>query len=191
MPIKASIYCSSSDTIDEKYFEEAAKCGQILARHGVECYTGGGNNGLMYALEKSVIGNGGSCIGIIPQFMIDFGWLYDGLSKIIVVETMAERKAILRHNADIFIVLAGGIGTLDELFDTLVTIQFKKSASPIIIVNTGGFYDDLLRMLDKISSENFLPHSQMNMWQAIESVEYLPQIIERLKNDSPHTEACK
>ena len=73
MPIKASIYCSSSDTIDEKYFEEAVKCGQILARHGVECYTGGGNNGLMYALEKSVIGNGGSCIGIIPQFMIDYG----------------------------------------------------------------------------------------------------------------------
>ena len=104
---------------------------------------------------------------------------------------MAERKAILRHNADIFIVLAGGIGTLDELFDTLVTIQFKKSASPIVIVNTGGFYDDLLRMLDKISSENFLPHSQRNMWQAIESVEHLPHIIERLKNDSPHTEAYK
>lgn len=175
----AAIYCSSSDNIASCYFAEAKRLGQVLARLDIVGYTGAGNNGLMYEVERSMLQNGGKCVGVIPQFMVDNGWLYEELTEIITVKTMAERKEILRQRADMVLVLAGGIGTLDEMFETLALKQLGLFAPPVIIINTEGYFDDMLRMLDKIVSERFMSHKDGRLWHTINSADELSSVVEQ------------
>ena len=86
--------------IDRRYFGEADRLGKILALRDIVCYTGAGSSGLMYEVERSVLDNGGKCVGVIPQFMIDKKWLHEGLSEVIAVNTMAERKDILTRSEE-------------------------------------------------------------------------------------------
>ena len=160
-----SVFCSSSNKIDRRYFGEADRLGKILALRDIVCYTGAGSSGLMYEVERSVLDNGGKCVGVIPQFMID-------------VNTMAERKDILRDVADAIIVLAGGVGTFDELFETLALKQLGLFFKPIIIINTNGYFDEILRMLDKTVVENFMQEENKAMWQVISSTEGVPASLE-------------
>lgn len=175
----AVIYCSSSDNIARCYFDEAQRLGQTLTELDMVGYTGAGNNGLMYEVERSMLQHGGKCVGVIPKFMVANGWLYEELTEIITVETIAERKEILRQRADIVLVLAGGIGTLDEMFETLALKQLGLFAPPIIIINTGGYFDDMLRMLDKIVAERFMSHTDGKIWQTINSADELPKFIKQ------------
>lgn len=185
MITKVSVFCSSSDKISDHYFAEADKLGKTLAELNIVCYTGAGNSGLMYEVEKSVLQNGGKCVGVIPQFMIDKKWLYEGLSEVISVNTMAERKDILREVADAIIVLPGGVGTLDELFETLALKQLGIFLKPIIIINTNGYFDEMLQLLRKTILENFMQETNISMWQVIESADKLKEV---LANSLPCTE---
>ncbi len=195
---KASIFCASSNSVNPKYLNVALEVGRVMADLDIETYTGGGNSGLMEQVADGVLQSGGRCIGVIPQFMIDRDWLYDGLSEVIKVETMAERKSFLQNNTDASIMIAGGIGTLDEFFDTLVLKQLGKYLKPIIIVNTDGYFDHLLAMLDKMIDDKFLQKSNKSMWQVISSPYELPQAlsnpnewsIEDIRFDYNYTQKC-
>ena len=172
------VFCASSSKICEKYFNAAEKFGKILAENNFVCYTGAGNSGLMNAVQESVLQNGGQCFGVIPQFMIDMNWCHQGLSGTIVVETMAERKAVLREKIDAAVFLPGGIGTLDEFFEILTLKQLGVFCKPIIILNTNSYYDELLKVLDKTIEENFMLKEHKKMWQVVNSAEeILPAII--------------
>jgi len=171
------VFCASSSKINKNYFEVAEKFGKILAENNLICYTGAGNSGLMNAVQESVLQNGGQCFGVIPQFMIDMKWCHQGLSGTIVVETMSERKAILREKIDAAVFLAGGIGTLDELFEILTLKQLGVFCKPIIILNTDNYYNELLKLLDKTVTENFMLEEHKKMWQVVNFVEeILPAI---------------
>ncbi len=174
---KVSVFCSSSNKIAKDYFVEADRLGKTLAELDIACYTGAGKSGLMYEVEKSVLQNGGKCVGVIPQFMIDKKWLYEELSEVISVNTMSERKDILREVADAIIVLAGGVGTLDELFETLALKQLGLFFKPIIIINTNGYFDEMLQLLEKTISENFMQEANRSMWQVIESADELKEAL--------------
>jgi len=171
------VFCASSSKINKIYFDAAEKFGKILSENNLICYTGAGNSGLMNAVQESVLKNGGQCIGVIPQFMIDMEWCHQGLNDIIVVETMMERKAVLRENIDAAVFLAGGIGTLDEFFEILTLKQLGIFCKPIIILNTDSYYNELLKVLEKTVEENFMLEEHKKMWQVVNFVEdILPAI---------------
>ena len=171
------IFCASSNKIDKIYFEAANKTGKIFAENGLICYTGAGNSGLMEAVGSSVMKNGGQCIGVIPQFMVDMNWHHPALSETIIVETMMERKAILREKSDAVVFLPGGIGTFDELFEILTLKQLGIFCKPIIFLNTNNYYNELFKVLDKTIEEDFMRKEHKKMWQVVSCPEeILPAI---------------
>ena len=177
MIINVGVFCASSSKINKIYFDAAEKFGKILAENNLVCFTGAGNSGLMRTIQDSVLQNGGLCFGVIPQFMTDVGWCHLGLSETIVVKTMMERKAVLREKIDAAVFLAGGIGTLDEFFEILTLKQLGIFCKPIIILNTNSYYNELLKVLEKTVSENFMLEEHKRMWQVVNSVdEILPAI---------------
>lgn len=171
------VYCASSAHIEEVYFDAARQLGKILAQNNITCITGGGKQGLMGAVNDSVLENGGIVKGIIPQFMVDSGWCHPQLSERVVTESMHERKFLMAKHADAAFALPGGFGTLEELAEILTWKQLGLYKNPIVILNINGYYDPLLAMFDKMISEKFLHHNYCNMWQVVDSpdkaIEYL------------------
>lgn len=171
------VYCASSAHIEEVYFDAARQLGKVLANNDITCITGGGKQGLMGAVNDSVLENGGKVKGIIPQFMIDSGWCHPQLSELVVTESMHERKFLMAKQSDAAVALPGGFGTLEELAEILTWKQLGLYKNPIVILNVNGYYDPLLAMFDKMISEKFLHHNYCNMWQVVDSpdkaIEYL------------------
>ena len=167
--ISVVVYCASSAHIDDVYFNAARQLGKVLAENNITCITGAGRQGLMGAVNDSVLENGGKVKGIIPQFMIDSGWCHRQLTELVVTETMHERKSLMAQQSDAAIALPGGLGTLEELAEILTWKQLGLYRNPIIILNINGYYDPLLAMFDKMMNENFLNHDYRNMWQVVSS----------------------
>ena len=176
------VYCASSSKIDNIYFEAAAELGKALAENGIRCVCGAGNQGLMGALTDSVLVNGGSMKGVIPQFMIDEGWHHKGISEMIVTENMHERKELMAKSAEAAIAMPGGCGTMEELLEIITWKQLGLYFGPIVILNINGFYDDLIKMLDKAISESFMREDHRNMWSVAQTVS---EAIAQLDNSEP------
>ncbi len=176
------VYCASSSKIDNIYFEAAAELGKALAENGIRCVCGAGNQGLMGALTDSVLVNGGSMKGVIPQFMIDEGWHHKGISDMIVTENMHERKELMAKSAEAAIAMPGGCGTMEELLEIITWKQLGLYFGPIVILNINGFYDDLIKMLDKAISESFMREDHRNMWSVAQTVS---EAIAQLDNSEP------
>lgn len=163
------VYCASSAHIEDVYFDAARELGKSLAENSITCITGAGKQGLMGAVNDSVLENGGKAKGIIPQFMIDSGWCHPRLSELVVTETMHERKFLMAKQSDAAIALPGGFGTLEELAEILTWKQLGLYKNPVIILNVNGYYDPLLVMFDKMIREKFLHPDYRNMWQVVDS----------------------
>ena len=176
---KVSVFCASSSHIDKVYLEEAEELGRLLALEGITVYTGGGSQGLMRSVADGVLSAGGNCVGVIPHFMVEREWLYKELTDVVKTNTMAERKDILRDETDAVVVLAGGIGTLDELFETLALKQLGVYRKPIVILNTSGYFDLLLSQMDLTVSEGFMQAENRDMWHIAQSPS---KVLEALKN---------
>jgi uncharacterized protein (TIGR00730 family) len=165
------VYCASSTQIDSKYFQAASRLGSIFANAGVQVVFGGGCTGLMGALADSVLEAGGTITGVIPQFMCDEAWHHESLSELLVVDTMHERKEKMARMADAVVALPGGCGTLEELLEAITWKQLGIITSPIIILNTDGYYDALIEMLDKAVAERFMRDVHATMWSVVASPE--------------------
>jgi len=159
-----TVYSSSSPQIASVYFEAAKDLGERMAALGIACINGGGGNGLMAAVIDAVLANGGKVFGVIPQFMIERGWLHPDIKEVIVTADMHERKQMMAKKADACIALPGGVGTLEELLEIITWKQLGLYTNPVIILNINGFYDSLLAMLQKIEAEHFLHHKKNDMW---------------------------
>ena len=150
------VFCSSSNAVDSAFFAAATELGRAIARRGHVLVYGAGALGLMGALARSVHAHGGTVIGYIPAFMQEWpGVTYADADELVVTRDMRERKALMEARADGFVVLPGGFGTLEELFEMLALKQLERHAKPLVIVNTRGFYDHLLSLLDHIVAERF------------------------------------
>jgi len=165
-----TVYASASSRISSIYFDAAAKLGKLLADLSITCINGGGVNGLMAAITDAVLENGGNVCGVIPQFMRDNGWLHPAIQDVIVTPDLHSRKQTMADRADACIALPGGVGTLEELLEIITWKQLGLHNKPIVILNTGGYYDDLLAMLNKANRENFI-HSSSVTWQAVNTPE--------------------
>lgn len=164
--IKAvAVYCASSTQVGQAYVEDAAKLGELFAKHGVTLVYGGGAVGLMGAICDAVKAHGGKAIGVIPRFMVEKGWLRPGLDEVIEVETMAERKRIMAEITDAAIALPGGVGTFDELMDIVALKKLGLYLKPVVIVNTQNYYQPLATLLERSVTEHFQDEKFRHVWR--------------------------
>ncbi len=160
-----AVYCASSTQIDNQYFTDARRLGQLMAAQGVTLLNGAGNMGLMAESANGCLENGGKAIGIIPTFMIREGWCHDGMTQIIETADMHERQAKMAEMSDAGIVLPGGCGTFAELMELITWKQLGLYLKPIILLNTCGYFDSLLNTLHQAISQNFMRPVHADIWR--------------------------
>ena len=163
------VYSASSTKIDQVYFDAAAELGKQLAQHSIRLINGAGSIGLMSAVADATLANGGEVTGVIPSFMIEQNWHHKGLTKLVEVDSMHERKQLMAELSDAVIALPGGCGTLEELLEIITWKQLGLYLNPIVILNINGFFDPLLQMLDKAIDQNFMRVEHGDIWKVASS----------------------
>lgn len=161
----ATVYCASSTQIDARYFEAAKELGVLLAENKIRVVNGAGSIGLMAAVSDAAIDAGGEVTGVIPSFMVEQGWHHEHLSELRVTETMHERKQMMADLGDGTIALPGGCGTLEELLEIITWKQLGLYVNPIVILNTGGYFDPLISQLSRAVDERFMRPQHTAIWQ--------------------------
>lgn len=157
MKIKAiTAFCGSKSGNKLSYESAATAVGNYLASAGIQLIYGGGSKGIMGAIANAVLQHKGQVLGIIPKLLLEWEAQHQGLTELIVTDTMHERKLLLYERGDIALVLPGGMGTLDELFEMLTWNNLRIHDKKVIVYNWEGFYDPLLAMLDQMESDGFL-----------------------------------
>lgn len=154
--MKICLYGASSNNIDKAYIEATEKLGEELAGRGHTLIFGGGAAGLMGAAARGATKGNGEIIGISPKFFDVDGVLYDKCTEFIYTETMRERKQLLEDMSDGFIIMPGGPGTFDELFETLALRQLGQHNKPIAIYNINGYYNPMGEMLKSAFEGGFM-----------------------------------
>jgi hypothetical protein len=153
---KLAIFCGSKMGNKDLYESDAIALANLLAQHKIELIYGGGKNGLMGVVADTVMKKGGIVRGVIPQVLVDWEHQHDEISELFVVDDMHVRKRKLYDLCDGAIVLPGGFGTLDELFEILTWNQLSIHDKKIFIMNSGGFYNHLIAHMQLLSDEGFL-----------------------------------
>lgn len=172
-----AVFAASSSRVDSVYCQAAHQLGALFAKEKISVVFGGGGIGLMGCLADSVLSNNGHIIGVIPQFMVNEGWGHPGVKEMISTATMSERKDKILEMSDAVVALPGGIGTLEELSQTITQKQLGLWDGHIIWLNTNGFYDSLLMHFDKMMEESFMRREHSEMWTILDTPE---EVIETL-----------
>ncbi len=154
--MKIAVYCGSSKGNDEIYEKKAKKLGKYFAKNNITLVYGGGNIGIMNVIANSVLKHNGKVQGIITEYLKDKEAAHLGLSELIVTKDMHERKLGMMENADAFVALPGGPGTMEEIFEVWTWMQIGLHKKPCAFYNINGFYDKLLEFLAHMSDEGFI-----------------------------------
>lgn len=158
---RLAVYCGSATPADPQYIEMARMVGRTLAERGIGLVYGGGRLGLMGAVADAVLENGGEVIGVIPQALEDAEVAHRGLTELHVVATMHQRKQLFTDLSDGFITIAGGTGTMDELWEALSWAQLGYHEKPVGLLNTAGYYDGLIAFWEKMGEVGFVRPTHM------------------------------
>jgi uncharacterized protein (TIGR00730 family) len=150
------VYCGSASGTNPEYVESARRVGTILARRGLGLVYGGGRVGLMGVVAEAVLDGGGRVLGVIPEALAKLEVAHHGLTELLVVDDMHQRKALMARRADAFLTLPGGIGTFEEFFETLSWAALDLHRKPMGILNVEGYFDPLLALLDHAVAERFV-----------------------------------
>ena len=150
------VYCGSAKGNNPVYADAAKALGRALVQHNLSLVYGGGHVGLMGIVADAVLDAGGEVTGVIPKALMDTEVGHERLTRLLVVKDMHERKALMAEHADGFIAMPGGIGTLEELFETLTWAQLGFHEKPIGLLNVASFYDPLIEFLRHQTSQGFL-----------------------------------
>ncbi len=151
-----AVFCGSKSGNDPLFEKEAKQLGFLLAQKNIRLIYGGGNSGIMGVLANAVLEKNGKITGIIPKILIEWEHQHNRITELIIVDDMHTRKRMLYEKCDAAIILPGGFGTLDELFEMLTWNQLNIHNKKIYILNTAGFYDHLIAHHKKMQQENFL-----------------------------------
>ena len=136
------VYCASSTKIPSVYFDAAKELGRLLGERKLRVVNGAGNIGLMCTVSDAALAAGGTVTGVIPHFMVEQDWYHKGLTELIEVETMHERKQLMANLSDAVIALPGGCGTLEELLEIITWKQLGLYLNPIVILNINHYYEE-------------------------------------------------
>ena len=146
-----AVFCSASERIDRKYFECAEKLGKWMAREGHTLVFGGSDQGLMRCIFDSLHADGGTCIGVLPEKFEEGGRGIEDMDVLIHTPDIAERKEIMLQRSDVAVIMPGGIGTVDELFTTLVDRALGYHQTRVVIYNIDGYWDALIALFEDMN----------------------------------------
>ena len=170
---RITVFCGSSFGTEKEYEQQAYLLGKTLAERSIGLVYGGANVGLMGAVANGAIENSGDVIGVLPYFLQNKEIAHGGLTELILVETMHERKTKMNDLTDGVITLPGGFGTLEEFFEMLTWAQLGLHKKPIGILNVNGFYDELLALIETMVKKGFLKVVNQNMLLTSNDIEDL------------------
>ena len=153
---RVCVYCGSSPGFDPQFAQQADALGRRLAAEGLGLVYGGGKVGLMGIVADGVLAGGGEVVGIIPEALAAKELAHPGLTELLVVSSMHERKALMEQRADAFVAMPGGFGTYDELFEILTWAQLGEHAKPIVLLDVDGFYEPLFALVQRAVDAGFL-----------------------------------
>ena len=165
------VYCGSSNAVAPRHLEAAAELGRLAAGRGIEIVFGGGHVGLMGALADGALEAGGKVTGIIPEHLRDLEVGHNGVTEMIVVDSMHSRKRRMFELSDAFCVLPGGMGTLDETFEIVTWKQLGLHDKPVLLVNVDGFWDPLLALLAHQLAAGYIRPRHAGLYRVVERVE--------------------
>lgn len=168
---RVCVYCASSSKINPIYFETAEKLGKIFANNNTELIYGGGSVGLMGKLADTIMDAGGKVTGVIPRFMCEVEWQHNGISDLVITETMHERKEKMAALADAVVALPGGCGTIEELMEVITWKQLGIFNKPIVILNVNNYYSHLIAQLEQSIDEHFMIEKHREMWTVVTTAE--------------------
>ena len=178
---KICVFCGSSMGFNPVYREKAVELGQAMANSGCELLYGGGSVGLMKIVADVMLERNCKVTGTITQHLMDMEVGYEDIDELIVVESMAERKKILEDMADGFIVMPGGLGSMDEFFEVFVLSQLRVFDKPVALYNVNGFYDDIIRFIDHATKEGFVRQEHAQGLIVSDDPEYLLKKMEEFQ----------
>lgn len=170
---KIAVFCGSSIGFNTIYATEAVKVGNYFAKNNISLVYGGGKIGMMGKIADTIMAQNGEVIGVIPDLLRHEEVAHKEITKMIVTKKMSKRKVKISKLVDGYIALAGGFGTLDELFEALTLGQLSIENKPVGILNTNHFYDFTLKQLDVMVKEGFLKQENRDMLLVSENIEDL------------------
>jgi uncharacterized protein (TIGR00730 family) len=173
------VFCGSGDGYNDAYREAAYELGKTLAGREIRVVYGGAKMGLMGAVADGALENGGNIIGVIPYFLKTKEVVHEGLTELITVETMHERKMKMHELCDGIITLPGGWGTMEEMFEMLTWGQLGLHSKPVGLLNVNGYYDALKALCDNMVQEGFL-NECMNATMLVS--ESIVELLEQMDN---------
>jgi uncharacterized protein (TIGR00730 family) len=165
-----TVYCASSNAVEERYMELAAEAGREIARRGMEMVYGGGAVGMMGRAADAALEAGGRVRGVITRHLETYEVSHPGITQLETVETMHERKLAMTVAGDAFFVLPGGFGTLDEAMEAITWKQLRIHTKPIVIVNTFGYFDTLLRFFDEAVERLFIHEDNLRLFEVAANI---------------------
>jgi uncharacterized protein (TIGR00730 family) len=170
------VFCGSSEAADPQFLSAAAALGRALADAGLKLVYGGGGVGLMGATARGAHEAGGRVLGIIPDFLVGKERAYESVEHV-VVSSMHERKIMMFERSDSFVVLPGGIGTLEEIVELLSWRRLDLHAKPVVFYNPRGFWEPLFRLFQHTVDENLTPPEFMASWVSVSEVEDIVPVL--------------
>lgn len=171
------MYCGANDNVKKSFRQIAVMTGQEFANNNLRLVYGGAQVGLMGLLADSVLANNGQVIGVIPDFLSDLEITHTGVTELIRTKSMHERKVTMAERADAFVVLPGGLGTLEETFEILTWKQLGLHNKPIIILNTEGFWDHLIVLIEHLVNENFAREENLTLFTVVNTVDEILNVL--------------
>ena len=187
---RVCVYCGSATGGDPVFREAAAELGTGLARAGIELVYGGGRVGLMGVCADAVMAAGGHVTGIIPRHLHDIEVGHHGLSELLVVENMHERKRLMFDRSDAFLVLPGGLGTLDETFEIITWRQLRLHDKPVLVIDVAGYWAPFQALVEHVVARGFAGLGALSLYRVVpgvgEALKALDAAPEPAVEDAPH-----
>ncbi len=182
-----AVYCASTPGTDPSYADAARELGRWIGESGNNLVYGGSSVGLMGVVSRETLASGGRVYGVEPQFFLDAGVAQHDLTKLYVVDTMAERKAKMIELADVFVALPGGIGTLEEISEIMSCIRLGLNISECYMLNLNGFYEPLKQLLENMHTHKFIDRIDLERYFFPENVR---ELCDMICVDAEHPRAC-
>jgi uncharacterized protein (TIGR00730 family) len=177
LPSSICVYCGSAADVAQSYKDAAVLLGRLAGEQGIEIVYGGGRVGLMGLVADAALAAGGKVTGIIPRHIVEMEVAHRTLSELIIVETMHQRKRMMVDRSDAFVILPGGLGTLDEAFEILTWKQLQLHDKPIVIANIDGYWDPLLTLVRHGVDEGFVRPRHAGLFTEVTEIDALLPIL--------------
>ncbi|MEM7618262.1 MAG: TIGR00730 family Rossman fold protein [Pseudomonadota bacterium] len=171
------VYCGSSSRVDDSFKEAATSLGKLIASEGWGVVYGGGRVGLMGLVADSALEAGAKVVGIIPEHIQEREVEHTDLTELHVVDTMHVRKQMMVDRSEAFVILPGGIGTMDEFFELVTWKQLGLHDKPIVVVDFNGYWSKLIELVTNIAAEGFMREEDLKLFEVVERIEDVPQTL--------------